>query len=126
MLVRFIIQRRDTHSHQKMGVFQVAYEFVDSDEISMEKLCRLKSSLCWFERHLTIPERSKLDPRAIFWFRTAAHECIRRVWSLTRLLEACEVTADMVRTARPGYIVYRDDLQVAAIPFRDTFAIVDR
>lgn len=26
-----------------------------------------------------------------------------------------------VRTMRPGFVLYEDDLQVAAVPFRDTF-----
>jgi hypothetical protein len=124
MLVRFIIQRRDMHSHQRMGVFQVAYELVDSDKISVEWSCHLELSLWWFERHLTIPARSKLDRRAIFWFKTDAQECIRQVWRLTRWLRVCEVNVEIVRTVRPGYVVYQDDFQVAAIPFRDTFRIV--
>ena len=123
MLVRFIIQRRDMHSLQRMGVFQVAYELVHSDEISMEWLCHLELSLWWFERHLTIPERSKLDRRAVFWFKTDAQECIRQVWRLTRWLRLCAVHVEIVRTVRPGYVVYQDDFQVAAIPFRDTFRI---
>lgn len=28
----------------------------------------------------------------------------------------------VVRTARPGFVVYEDEVQVAAVPFRDTFA----
>jgi hypothetical protein len=27
----------------------------------------------------------------------------------------------MVRTQRPGFVVYEDEIQVAAVPFRDTF-----
>jgi hypothetical protein len=27
----------------------------------------------------------------------------------------------VVRTPRPGSVVYEDDVQVAAVPFRDTF-----
>jgi len=27
----------------------------------------------------------------------------------------------VVRTKRPGFVVYQDDIQVAAVPFRDTF-----
>ena len=111
------------NSHQRMGVFQVAYQLVDAGEISLEYSCRLELSLWWFERHLTIPDRSKLDRRAIFWFKTDAQECIRQVWRLTRWLRVCEVHAEVVRTVRPGYVVYQDDFQVAAIPFRDTFRI---
>jgi hypothetical protein len=121
MFVRFINHERDVCSHQKRGVFQIAYDLIHADEIPLEQWCHLKADVKWFEQHLTIPETSKMDQRAIFWFKTDAQEFIRRVWKLTCVLRVCEVEIEVVRTMRPGYNVYRDDLQIAAIPFRDTF-----
>ena len=66
------------------------------------------------------PEDS--DPRAIFWFKPTATEAIRMLWGLAQLLRGHGYHVEMLTTDRPGYIVYEDDLQVAAIPFRDTFS----
>ena len=121
MFVRFINHERDRHSHQKRGVFQVAYDLIHADAVSFEQECGLLAAVRWFERHLTIPERSKLNDRAIFWFKKDARELIRRVWDLSQALRGCEVPIELVTTFRPGYIVYQDCFQVAAVPFRDTF-----
>jgi hypothetical protein len=121
MFLRFIHRERDRHSQQKRGVFQVAYDLIDADETPLELWCRLDAAIRWFERHLTIPDRSTLNDRAIFWFRRDAHEFIRKVWELSGVLRRCEVEVDLIRTQRPGYIVYQDSTQIAAIPFRDTF-----
>ena len=37
-----------------------------------------------------------------------------------RVLEAYDIRLEMLRTERPGYIVYEDDHQVVAYPFADT------
>jgi hypothetical protein len=121
MFVRFINHERDRYSHQKRGVFQVAYDLIRADAVSFEQWCRLDVAVRWFERHLTIPDRSKLNDRAIFWFKKDAHQLIRRVWDLSHALHSCEVSIELITTFRPGYIVYQDRFQVAAIPFRDTF-----
>ena len=70
---------------------------------------------------LAAPDRSKLDTRAIFWFKADAGEVASRVWELAKIVTRRGVGAEIVKTSRPGYIVYEDNLQVAAIPFRDTF-----
>jgi hypothetical protein len=122
MFVRFINHECDRRSQQKQGVFQVAYDLLRSDLITPEQWCRLNAAVRWFEGHLTIPDRARLNDRAIFWFRADAQNVIRRVWELSRLLRRCEMEVEMIRTVRPGYIIYHDCFQVAAIPFRDTFA----
>jgi hypothetical protein len=38
----------------------------------------------------------------------------------THLLERHGVRTEVLRTDRPGYVVYEDEYQVAAIPFRGT------
>ena len=121
MFLRFINPERDRHSQQKRGVFQVAYDLIHADETPLELWCRLDAAIRWFERHLIIPDRSRLNDCAIFWFRRDAHDFIHRVWELSRVLRRCEVEVDLIRTRRPGYIVYQDCIQIAAIPFRDTF-----
>ena len=79
------------------------------------------SVLLWFERNLSLPDRSKLHRRAIFWFKAHAAKVVRRAWDLALALNEHGPPAEIFKTRRPGYIVYEDDQQIAAIPFRDTF-----
>lgn len=42
--------------------------------------------------------------------------------SLQQILEAHGIRVEIIRTDRPGYIVYEDAYQIAAEPFQDTGA----
>ncbi len=46
---------------------------------------------------------------------------IRRFWNLAGVLKELDYEVRILKTARPGYVLYEDDDQVGAIPFRDTF-----
>lgn len=49
-----------------------------------------------------------------------AAEHIAKMYALIQVLEAHGVSVDILRTERPGYIVYEDEFQVAAEPFKET------
>jgi hypothetical protein len=105
-------------------VFQAAYRLrdqgllADHEEDCFERLRR------WFNRHLRVPDRFSRPrrPHAICWFKATAAEHIGRVRELAAMLEHHGVRTEMLQTNRPGYVVYEDDHQVAAVPFRDTTA----
>ncbi len=44
-----------------------------------------------------------------------------RMWRLVCLVEHEGIPVRVYRTRRPGIVVYSDNLQVAAVPWRDTF-----
>jgi hypothetical protein len=39
---------------------------------------------------------------------------------LKHILESHGIVVDVIKTNRPGYVVYEDDFQVAAEPFSET------
>jgi hypothetical protein len=51
--------------------------------------------------------------------RVSARGHTSRLRRLTALLKHAGLAADELRSRRPGYVVYRDDHQVA-LPFADT------
>ena len=55
-------------------------------------------------------------PRAIFWFRSTSLECVAHVWSLVQLFRGQGIPVWMLRSRRPGLVVYHDSDLVAAIP----------
>jgi hypothetical protein len=57
---------------------------------------------------------------AISWFKASARNHVRRLYELVECLESHGVTVRRVLTDRPGYVVYEDPYQVAAVPFRET------
>ena len=76
--------------------------------------------------YLPTPDRSKLHRRAIFWFKADASALVSRVWKLAQELKKQGLAPAITKTRRPGYFLYEDDFQVAAIPFRDTFQTCKR
>lgn len=126
MYLRLVTTLRDADSHQNQGVFQLAYDLYENGDLGPDEVRSLKSVLLWFERNLPTPDRSRLDTRAIFWFKADAVEAARRVWELAEVVKRHGLAAEVVKTTRPGYLVYEDDYQVAAIPFRDTFRAFDK
>jgi hypothetical protein len=121
MFVRVATTQTDWNSYQNEGVFQRAYDLYHSGKLEPDDASRLEDVLNWFERNLPLPDRSKIHPRAIFWFKPAAGEPARRIWQLAARVKKHEATVQLLKTRRPGYILYEDDFQVAAVPFRDTF-----
>jgi hypothetical protein len=95
-----------------------AYDLLRGETLSRAEYERLREILVWFEEHLPLPDRSKLDPGAIFWFKPSADRLIKRIWDLVELLKDHDCHVEFIKTARPGRVCYEDDYQVAATPFK--------
>ena len=48
------------------------------------------------------------------------HGHIAWMWEVAAILDAHDVKTEMIRTERPGYILYEDEFQITAEPFADT------
>jgi len=118
--LRLVITRRDEESSRKQGIFTPAYALLDSGTLVKAEHDHLASIITWFERNLPPPDRSKLEPRSIFWFRPGSDWLVRKIWELAEILRRHDFHVEMLKTARPGYICYQDSFQVAATPFRDS------
>lgn len=119
--IRLIVPRIDLGSRRESGLFGPAYDLLYDERLPRHDHVRLEEAVRWFEEHLPLPDRSRLRPRAIFWFQARAETMIRRFWKLASILREFDHDVRMLKTRRPGYRVYEDDFQVAAIPFQDTF-----
>jgi hypothetical protein len=128
MFIRFVVPSRDEDSQCRMGVFQAADRLRYGGRLSVEEKQRLDDILLWFNGHLPTPGRFSRSRRrdargeAVCWFRDGAARYIGRVRELAALLERHGIPVEMLRTGRPGYVVYEDSYQVVAVPFRGTRA----
>ena len=80
----------------------------------------------WFKEHLEKPKsfsRSR-KPRAtrvaLSWFKDTAKLHIAKMYEFAAILEAHGVHVEVIRTTRPGYVVYEDEHQITAEPFSET------
>ena len=114
--LRFIGPSVDPTTCARHGLFAATIELRDSGRASADELQEIKSHLTWFSAELPSPHYSLFPVRAVFWFRASAKECVRRAWALTNLLRGHGIVVDVIRSARPGHILYLDAFQVAVVP----------
>jgi hypothetical protein len=80
----------------------------------------------WFKKNLRAPRSFTRSSKphakkvSLSWFKDSANEHIAKMHVLKQILEAHGVVVDVIRTNRPGYVVYEDEFQVAAEPFNET------
>ena len=101
-------------------MFTPAYALLRGGTLPEAEHERLADVVDWFERHLPPPDRSRLEPRTIFWFRPGSDRLIRKIWEIVDILRRNGFHVELLKTSRPGYIRYEDSYQVAATPFRDS------
>jgi hypothetical protein len=128
MFLRFVTKEMHDESHQDLGVFHAAGKLRDSGSLSAAEEARLQEIRDWFNNHLEKPTRftSAKPPyyrkrqNGISWFKDSAQEHIGRMSEMIMLLEHHDVPVRMIKTSRPGYVVYEDEFQVVAVPFADS------
>jgi hypothetical protein len=128
MYMRFIVPLFDEESHSLRGIFCAAYDLRTQHALANYDQEWLRDILHWFEKHLRVPpvlfrpRRFERNPRTICWMKDTALEHLAKLHELSILLEQHGRSTKVLKTCRPGVVAYEDDFQVAAIPYRDTFA----
>jgi hypothetical protein len=127
-LVRFVTPEIHEESHHATGVFQAAYGLLREGKLFEHEVTQVRETLDWFSENLEKPARfTKSKPpyyrkkqRAISWFRSSATKHLSKLRELVTVLENHQIPVRIIKTTRPGYIVYEDEIQVVSEPFRDT------
>jgi hypothetical protein len=128
MFIRFVVPFRHPDSHRLTGIFYAACGLRDRRPLSEAEEQWCDDILGWFNHYLPIPNlhsrwrKREACGKAICWFKDDATRYIRKIRELAVILERHGLWTEMLRTKKPGYVVYEDSYQVAAVPFRDTRA----
>ena len=124
MFVRFVTETRDWASHERLGLFHAADFLRESGDLTGEEIRELDATYRWFNKNLPVPRRFSRSSRkhalhkAISWYKPTAVVYIRRMNSFMKILEKHQIDTKVIRTRRPGYVVYEDNHQVVAESFR--------
>jgi hypothetical protein len=128
MYIRFVVSERDEDSGRERGVFSALYALEEDGELAQYERDWFHEAEAWFNENLRHPDRlawssrPNAPERAISWFKASAVDHVSRMRELVALLEHKAIVVTELRTERPGYVVYEDEHQVAAMPFeRETF-----
>ena len=118
--VRFVVGHNDEDSHVEQGIFQAAAQAIEWQSITGSDADELNRLRAWFSENLEKPTSFGRDTLrlGICWFKTAATEHITRIWEMANILERNGIYVKKIRTDRPGYVIYQDEWQLVAEPFR--------
>jgi hypothetical protein len=125
-LIRFVTDGRHPPYGHRTGIFPSAYKARRENWLASgchDELCDL---LLWFSDNLPVPDRFAASRHhhakrsGISWIRTSASDHMQRLRRIAALRHGVGIPVQELRTARPGYILYEDDFQIVALPFRDT------
>jgi hypothetical protein len=118
--IRFVVGRRDEDSHVEQGIFQAAALAIERQTIIGTDADELNLLREWFSENLEKPTSFGRDQLrlGICWFKTSSTEHISRIWEMVRILERSAVYVKKIRTDKPGYVIYEDEWQLVAEPFR--------
>ncbi|MDB5326255.1 MAG: hypothetical protein JWM57_1824 [Phycisphaerales bacterium] len=126
VFVRFVTTTIDRDSYRRTGLFQAIGDLVDQNELHDYQLEEIRALRRWFGDKLDAPDRfsrsqkSGAAPKAISWFKSTATEHVSQMHVMCRILNEHGIATEMITTTRPGYIVFEDEFQVAAVPFFET------
>ena len=126
MYIRFVINDKDEDSQKRLGIFHALRYLRDDGKLSSYEEEHMNEIVQWFADNLEKPTRfSKAKTKnpankAISWFKDSAAEYISKMREIASVLRAYGIQVDMIKTERPGYIVYEDEYQVTAEPFNET------
>jgi hypothetical protein len=118
--IRFVISRKDEDSHVEQGIFQAAARALEWQNITGPDADALNVLQAWFSENLEKPTsfgRDKLR-LGICWFKASSAEHISRIWEMVHILERNSIHVKKIRTDKPGYVIYEDEWQLVAEPFR--------
>ena len=119
----------DSDAQVPIGIIAFAHRLTDSSEVSEPLRRELAHWLAWMDEHLDAPDRFnrttskgwyRRATRGISWLRATAEEHLGAFRALAEVVNRCGYEVSEIREVRVGYIIYEDDLQVVAEPFRDT------
>lgn len=126
MFVRFVIHKNDGDSGRRQGIFQAISE-LEYEGVLLEHEQREYDEIYeWFRHNLKKPRSFSRSSKphaknvALSWFKDTAVAHLAKMHALSQILNAHGIIVEVLRTNRPGYIVYEDQLQVAAEPFKET------
>jgi hypothetical protein len=129
MFLRFIGTSIDERTGQPIGLMSVAYDLLHSAEVNIADESQLLSHLHWIEKEVPIPSRFARrrnayhkETHGISWVRASATELVKHLYAIADIARRNDVPIEVVRSERPGYLVYEDVWQVVAEPFNDNNA----
>lgn len=116
MYLRFVVGIDSDLANRQNGLFTELQILKDDGMLLDYQIELAENTFKYFNENLPIPPYSSknIPKEAVAWFKDTAKDFIGRMWDLVAILEQNEVNIRILKTERPGMILYEDDFQVVA------------
>ncbi|MDB5156526.1 MAG: hypothetical protein JWR50_1233 [Mucilaginibacter sp.] len=125
MYLRFITQFINPYGELETGIFMALKYLRDDHSLTKEEhINRLKELSHWFDKNLEKPTRfskgtSKYNAEvSLSWFKDSTQEHIKRMQDFIEIAKHYDIIIERIASKNPGYIVFEDEYQVSAVPFK--------
>ena len=126
MYLRFTTKFLNPYGELETGVFMALKYLRDDYSLTTdEDILKLKALTVWFDKNLEKPSRfsngtSKYNASvSLSWFKDTASEHLKKMQEFVKVAEQNDIIVERITTKNPGYVVYEDEYQVSAIPFKN-------
>ena len=121
MYLRFVVGS-DTDDHRLLtGVIAEARLLRDDELLHDYEDSWLEEQFNWFNKHVPVPPYAKSDwpSGCSAWFKNneVAAEAIKRMWGFVNLLRENGKQVRVLKSRKPGYILFEDEFQVVVTEF---------
>ena len=120
MFVRFVAAAKTENPWHADGVITAARIVRDAEKLAAAHVEAINSAFAWFNENIPCPpfsdrlSRKLWTKNAVCWFLAEAEEPLARTWDLAQVLVEHGTPVLLLRTLKPGRIVYRDGFQIVA------------
>jgi hypothetical protein len=110
------------------GLFVAAYDLIRGNDLPNYHRENLSELIDWFRKNLERPSKfnsssskgaDRRNTKGVSWYKDTSIEHIEKMREVSAILRDLGLSVNERATIRPGYIVYEDDFQVVAEPFRE-------
>lgn len=125
--LRFVVPDRVEGSHHPRGIFSVAYDIASKGELAEYEIDEINAILRWFDKNLATPtsftrsnNRNLTSTLGLSWIKSTSNIAVSKLHEMRTILERHGIICEILKTTKPGYVVYEDEHQVVAEPFSST------
>lgn len=116
MYLRFVVGIDNESAHRQDGLF-TEINRLKNDDLLMDYQNKLvEDTFKCFNDNLPVPpyKRKKMSKEAVAWFKDSTTEYIDRMLDLVAILRENNIHVRILKTEKPGMIIYEDEHQVVA------------
>ena len=116
MYLRFVVGTNREENNTQTGIVTELRMLRESGDLPLYEHEHVEELFEWLNQNLPCPPFSKMNwsPHAISWFKSSSQDMIGKFREIIAILEEHGRPVRMIKTLRPGRILYEDAYQIVA------------